>query len=58
MEQSCEIILKSANWPRKRCCLKVFFSIFSSDGRFVHGSGTILTILVEGHPRNISMKVF
>ena len=33
------------------------FSIFSSGGRFVHRSGTILAILVEGHPINISMKL-
>ena len=37
---------------------KVFFSIFSSGGHFVHRSVTILAILVEGHPRNISVKLF
>ena len=52
----CEIILKSANWPG-RCRLKGF-SIFSSDGHFVQRSETILAILVEGHPRNISVKLF
>ena len=56
-KHSCEIILKSANWPGKRCCLKGF-SIFSFDGHFVQRSGTILAILVEGHPRNISVKLF
>ena len=34
------------------------FSIFSSDGHFVLRSRTILAILVEGHSRNISMKLF
>ena len=33
------------------------FSIFSSDGQFVQQSGTILAILVEGHPKNISTKL-
>ena len=49
----CDIILKSAHWPRRRYCLKGF-SIFSSDDHFVQRSRTILAILVEGHPRNIS----
>ena len=57
MEHSCEIILKSANWPGRRCCLKEF-SIFSFDGHVVKQSGTILAILAEGHPRNISVKLF
>ena len=52
-----EIILKSAHWPRRRCCLKGF-SIFSSDGHFVQRSRTILAILVEGHLRNITVKFF
>ena len=52
-EHSGEIILKLAHWPRRRCCLKGF-SIFSSGGHFVQPSGTILAILVEGHPKNIS----
>ena len=34
------------------------FSIFSSGGLFVVGNGTIFAILVEGHPRNISVKLF
>ena len=29
------------------------FSIFSSGGHLVQQSGTVLAILVEGHPRNI-----
>ena len=33
------------------------FSIFSSGGHFVQPSTTILAYLVEGHPRNISMKL-
>ena len=55
MEHFCEIILKSAHWPARRCLLKGF-SIFSFDGHFVQRSGTILAILVEGHPRNIPVK--
>ena len=53
-EHSGEIILKLAHWPKRRCRLKGF-SIFSSDCHFVQRSGTILAILVEGHPRNISL---
>ena len=34
------------------------FSIFSSGGHFVQRSGTILAILVEGHPKNISVELF
>ena len=34
------------------------FSTFSSGGHFVQLSGTILAILVEGHVRNISVKLF
>ena len=34
------------------------FSCFSSSGHFVQWSKTILAILVEGHSRNISMKLF
>ena len=56
-EHSCEIILKSAHWPRRRCSLKGF-SILSSDGHFIQRSRTILAILVEGHPKNISIKLF
>ena len=56
-EHSCEIILKSAHWPRRRCGLNVF-SIFYFDGHFVQRSGTILAILVEGHPRNFHVKLF
>ena len=55
-EHSGEIILKLANWPKRRCRLKGF-SIFSSDCHFVQRSGTILAILVEGHPKNISTKL-
>ena len=32
------------------------FSIFSSGGHLVYGSGTILAILVGSHLGNISMK--
>ena len=57
MKHSCETILKSAHWLRKKCCFKGF-SIFSSDGHFVQRSGIIYAILVEGHPRNIFVKLF
>ena len=33
------------------------FSSFSSGGHFVQLSGTILPISVEGHSRNISVKL-
>ena len=56
-EHSGEIILKSANWPRRRCRF-TSFSIFSFDGHFVQRSRTILAILVKGHPRNIPVKLF
>ena len=34
------------------------FSIFRSGGHFVQWSRTIIAFLVEGHPRNIPMKLF
>ena len=34
------------------------FSIFSSGGHFVQWSKKILALLVEGHPRNISVELF
>ena len=34
------------------------FSIFRFDSHFVQQSRTILAILVEGHPRNISLNHF
>ena len=34
------------------------FSIFSSGGYFVQPSTNSLAYLVEGHPRNIYMKLF
>ena len=34
------------------------FSIFSFGSHFVQWSKTILIIMVEGHPRNISVKLF
>ena len=56
-EHFCEIILKSTHWPWRRGRLKGL-SNFSSDGHSVLQSRTILAILVEGHPRNISVKLF
>ena len=37
---------------------KDFCSIFSSNRYFVQKSGTILAFLVEGHSKNISVKLF
>ena len=34
------------------------FSVFSTSGHFVLQSAMILALLVEGHPRNISVKLF
>ena len=50
-----EIILKSAHWPGRKCCI-TGYSIFSYGGHFVQRSETILAILVESHPRNIPVK--
>ena len=58
-ELFCEIILISSHWSSKRCQFKDFsFSNFSSVGHCVQRSGTILAILVERHPRNISVIFF
>ena len=45
--------------PELRLAMKVVPSVecFSSGGHFVQWSKTILAILVEGHSRNISMKL-
>ena len=51
------IILKLGHWSRRRFHLKVY-SIFSSGNHFHQWSETILAVLVEGHPRNISVKFF
>ena len=47
------------NWAIGLCIdvVKRFF-YFSSDGHFVQPSTTILAYLVEGHPRDISVKLF
>ena len=34
------------------------FSVLTSGGSFVQQSREILAIYVEGHPRNISVKLF
>ena len=34
------------------------FSFFSSGSHFVQQSKTIIAILVEGHPSNVSVKLF
>ena len=53
-EHFCKIILNLDQWFR-RCCLKMFL-IWSSGTHFVHRSGTICAILVQGIKRNISVK--
>ena len=53
-----EIILKSSHCPRKRCRLKVVVFIFSFGGHSFQCSRTILAVLVEGPPSNISVKLF
>ena len=51
-----------SHWPKASggvSFLSKLFTIFyfySSGGHFVHGSGTVLAILVEGHLSNIPMK--
>ena len=53
-EHSGEVILKLAHWPKRRCRLKGFLFLALTAILF---SGTILAILVEGHPKNISTKL-
>ena len=53
-EHFCEIILKLAHWPG-RICLKVFLFLALAAILFC---GTIQAILVEGHLRNIPVKLF
>ena len=50
-----------SHWPKGSGGVSFFrnysrFSIFSSGGHFVHLSGTVLAILLEGHLSNIPMK--
>ena len=56
-EHSCEIISKSVNGFSRRSRLKLI-SIYSPGGHLVPRSGIVLAILVEGHPRNIPVKLF
>ena len=51
-EPSCIIISKSMNKSFKG------FSIFSYGSHLVQQSGTVYAILVDSHPRNISVKLF
>ena len=37
---------------------KDVYSIFSSDGHFVQSNENSFTILIEGHPGDISVKLF
>ena len=56
-EHFSEIILKTGHWST-RCRFKIFFLFLGSGGHFVQRNKTILAILSEGHPRNISVKLF
>ena len=56
-EHFCIIISKSMHWLRGRGLFKGF-SIFSSGGHLVQWSRTVRAILVEGHLRNIPVKLF
>ena len=49
-EHFCEIILQLGPWPKRRCYLKIFFFFFCSGCHF--------SVLVEGHSRNIPVKLF
>ena len=51
-----KLFWKSAHWPGRRCRLKGF-SIFSFDAILFSGADPFSN-LVEGHPRNISVKLF
>ena len=56
----CKIVNRIINkiiQTKKRNCLKLF-SIYSPGGHFVQRNETIWAILVEGKPRNISVKLF
>ena len=53
-EHFCEINLKLGHWPRRRSRLKVFLFLALVVILFCN----ILAILVEGHPRNNSAKLF
>ena len=57
MEHFCEIILESGHRPLDEMSFKRLF-YFSFGGHFVQRSKTVLAILIEGHPRNISVKLF
>ena len=57
MKHFCEISLKSVYWSRRRCHLKVF-SILALAAISFSGEKTIFAILVEGHPRNVFVKLF
>ena len=50
----CETILKSGYWFRRKCYLKFVLAL----APFVQQSGTISAILIEGHLRKISVKLF
>ena len=55
-EHFCEIILKSSHWHGK-CHLKVFLFLAMVAILF-SGAEPFLAILVEGHSRNIPVKLF
>ena len=53
-----EIILKSGHWHSKSCRFKFIFSIFTFGGHFVYKCESVSLSLVDGYPRNISVKLF
>ena len=49
-----ESVLKSGHWPRKSCRLKVGLFLALMD---MWLCDIVLAILVDNHPRNISVKI-
>ena len=56
-EHSCIIISRSLHSLRRKMCLKVFLFL-SSGGHLVQRSRAVWAILVEGHLRNMHVKLF
>ena len=54
---SCGIILNSGHWSMRICRLKVF-SISALAAILFKATGPFFASLVEGHPRNLSVKPF
>ena len=55
-EHFCEIIWKSDHWSKRRCHIKI--SLFSAlEAILFQQSSTILAILVDDYPKNISVNI-